>query len=29
MDDIKIVDQLYEIGRRAAERQVKAEHWVG
>jgi uncharacterized protein len=28
MDDPGTVDQLYEIGRRAAEKQVKAEHWM-
>jgi hypothetical protein len=26
MDDPSMVDQLYEIGRRAAEKQVKPEH---
>ena len=26
MDDLAIIEPLYEIGRRAAERQVKAEH---
>jgi uncharacterized protein len=29
MDDPKIVNELYEIGQRAAEKQVKAEHWLG
>jgi hypothetical protein len=29
MDDPKTVDDLYEIGRRAAAKQVKPEHWLG
>jgi len=28
MDDPGTVDELYEIGHRAAEKQVKAEHWM-
>ena len=29
MDDPDMVHELYEIGRRAAQKQVKAEHWLG
>jgi hypothetical protein len=28
MDDPKVVHELYEIGGLAAEKQVKAEHWI-
>lgn len=29
MDDPGTVQDLYEIGRRAAEKQIKMEHWIG
>jgi hypothetical protein len=29
MDDSNVLHELYEIGGLAAEKQVKAEHWIG
>ncbi len=29
MDDPEIIPKIYELGQRAAEKQVKIEHWVG
>jgi hypothetical protein len=29
MDDPAIVNDIYDIAKRAAEKQVKAEHWLG